>query len=149
MDKIISKILISSIVIMCGCSAKQSSSSTRKTMNHSIENASFSGSPIACNKVTEVTCKLTSTELRERKKTVIAGLRKKIIEKRELKNGYAFKFPGNDAVLDELVTFIKTERECCDFFTFGLSVSGDKSETWLELTGAGNTKDFITSELGF
>lgn len=149
MDNIISKILISSIAIMCGCSAKQSLSSTRKTMNHSIENTSFYGSPIARNKVTEVSCKLTSPELRERKKTVIASLSKKIIEKKELKDGYAFKFSGTDTILDELIAFIKTERECCDFFTFGLSVSGDKSEAWLELTGAESAKDFITSELGF
>jgi hypothetical protein len=44
--------------------------------------------------------------------------------------------------------FIKTERECCDFFTFNLSISGDKSETWLELTGAEGAKDFISTELG-
>lgn len=114
-----------------------------------MESPSFFSSPIAQNKSTEVTCKLTSPELRERKKTVIAGLRKKIIEKKELKNGYAFKFPDTDTILDELVTFIKTERECCDFFTFGLSLSGDKSEAWLQLTGAEGAKDFITSELGF
>lgn len=45
--------------------------------------------------------------------------------------------------------FIKTERECCDFFIFGLSVSGDKIQIWLELTGAAGAKDFITAELGF
>ena len=98
---------------------------------------------------TLMTCKLTSPELRHRKATVIASLKKKVVEKRELKNGYAFRFPGNDNVLDELTEFIKTERECCDFFIFGLSVSGDKSEAWLELTGADGAKDFITSELGF
>ena len=46
-----------------------------------------------------------------------------------------------------LAEFIKTERRCCEFFVFGLSVSGDKSEIWLELTGPEGTKDFISSEL--
>jgi hypothetical protein len=34
------------------------------------------------------------------------------------------------------------------FFTFGLSISGDKSEAWLELTGVDGAKDFIKSEIG-
>ncbi len=37
-------------------------------------------------------------------------------------------------MVDELTEFIKTERECCDFFTFNLAISGDKREVWLELT---------------
>jgi hypothetical protein len=51
-------------------------------------------------------------------------------------------------MLDELTEFIKTERECCDFFVFNLSISGDKSEAWLELTGEEGAKNFIESELG-
>lgn len=96
----------------------------------------------------ELSCKLTTPELRERKETVLASLKVQMIEKKELKDGYAFKFSGSDKMLDELTEFIKTERECCDFFTFGLSVSGDKSEAWLELRGAEGSKDFISTELG-
>ena len=93
-------------------------------------------------------CKLTTPELRKRKETVIASLKQQMIGRNELPNGFAFKFPGTDEVLDELIMFIKTERACCDFFTFNLSVRGDKSEAWLELTGASGAKDFITAELG-
>lgn len=85
--------------------------------------------------------------MQERKLTVLASLKKQIIERKELPNGYAFRFDGSDNVLDELTEFIKTERECCSFFTFNLSVSGDKSELWLELTGVEGAKDFITQEL--
>jgi len=70
-----------------------------------------------------------------------------MLEKRELPNGYAFKFAGTDQMVDELMEFIKTERECCPFFTFNLSISGDKSEVWLELTGVEGAKEFITAEL--
>jgi hypothetical protein len=73
----------------------------------------------------------------------------KMTEKKELKDGFTFKFPGSDEVLDKLTEFIKTERACCDFLTFGLSVSGDKSETWLHLTGEKGAKEFISAELGF
>lgn len=102
----------------------------------------------AKSKSGELTCKLTSPELQQRKATVITNLKAQVIEKKELKNGYAFKFPGSDKMIDELTDFIKTERECCDFFTFNLSISGDKSEVWLELCGDGNVKDFIAAELG-
>lgn len=95
------------------------------------------------------TCKLTTPELRQRKTTVIESLRKQVIQKDELPNGYSFKFKGTDKMVDELTEFIKTERECCDFFTFTLSVKGDKSEIWLELTGAEGTKNFMKTELEF
>lgn len=137
-----------SIWVLCGWAQQDIDSSTHKAMKKT-QGEACTDSCKATNGSTVMTCKLTSPELRERKATVIASLKKKMVEKRELKNGYAFKFPGTDNVLDELTEFIKTERECCDFFIFGLSVSGDKSEAWLELTGADGVKDFITSELGF
>lgn len=97
---------------------------------------------------TDIACTLTSPELRERKETVLASLKAQVIEKKELRNGFAFKFLGTDEVLDELSEFIKTERQCCTFFTFNLSISGDKSEAWLELMGPRGAKEFISSELG-
>ena len=101
----------------------------------------------AKSKSAELSCKLRLPELRKRKATVIASLKQQILERRELRDGFGFKFPGTDQVLDELTEFIKTERECCDFFTFRLSISGDKSEAWLELTGPEGAKEFIASEI--
>ncbi|MCE3228689.1 MAG: hypothetical protein K0S32_3240 [Bacteroidetes bacterium] len=96
---------------------------------------------------TELSCKLTSPELQKRKETVIEDLRKQVLGKKELTNGYAFKFKGNDETIDQLITFIKAERQCCDFFTFNLSVNGNPDELWLEITGAEGAKDFIKTEL--
>ena len=103
----------------------------------------------ASNSTIDLMCGLSSPELQQRKETVIASLQKQILETKELENGYAFKFSGSDKVVDELTEFIKTERECCGFFVFGLSISGDKSEAWLELTGPEGAKDFIADELEF
>jgi len=97
----------------------------------------------------KIACKLTTPELQARKETIIANLRKKVLEVKELQNGYAFRFDGSDSTIDQLTKFIKSERECCDFFTFNLSIRGDKSTAWLELTGEEGTKDFIRTELGF
>ncbi len=95
-----------------------------------------------------VSCKLTSPELQKRKETVLASLKRQIIEKKELPNGYAFKFAGTNEVVDKLTEFFKTERACCSFFSFGLSISGNGKEAWLNLTGPEGTKEMITTELG-
>lgn len=97
---------------------------------------------------TELSCKLTSKELQQRRATVLASLKMQVLEKKELQNGYAFRFPGTDQIIDELTEFVKTERQCCDFFTFNISILGDGGEAWLELTGPEGAKDFISSELG-
>lgn len=100
------------------------------------------------SKTTSPSCSLTTPELQQRKSTVIESLRKQVIQTKDLTNGFAFKFAGTDKIVDELTEFIKTERACCDFFTFTISVKGDKSETWLEMTGAEGTKEFMKAELG-
>lgn len=135
-------IIICSMPALYSCALKQNSASSTRKETVCCNNCN------ARNKSVEMSCKLTTPELRERKETVIESLKQKIVGKKELKDGFAFKFQGTDDVLDELIEFIKTERECCDFFTFAISVSGDKSEAWLELTGADGAKDFITAELG-
>ena len=72
-----------------------------------------------------------------------------MLQKDELANGYAYKFNGSDAVLDELCSLIKKERECCDFLMYTLSISGDKSEAWLSLTGPDAAKEFIKTVIEF
>lgn len=108
----------------------------------------FSSDYKAKNKSGELVCKLTPSELQKRKKTALKSLNDQTVEKKESENGYAFKYPGTDEVLEEITEFIKTERECCSFLVFNFSISGDKSEAWLELTGPEGTKDFIATELG-
>ncbi len=93
-----------------------------------------------------LSCKLTSPELQQRKKTVLAELRQQVLSKKELPDGFAYKFPGTDAIIDSLASFIKTERQCCDFFDFKLSLNTDNS-IWLELSGPEGAKEFIEVEL--
>lgn len=96
-----------------------------------------------------LSCKLTSPEMQKRKATVIASLKKQVIEKKELANGYSYKFKGTDSLVNELADFIKTERLCCDFFDFELKIAGDLTSAWLSITGAEGAKDFIKTELEF
>ena len=93
-----------------------------------------------------MSCKLTTPELQERKATVIKQLKDKFKQKIELENGYSYVFDGSDQTLDMLNDFIKTERQCCDFFSFNIAVSNMGSIT-LSITGNKGAKEFITSEL--
>lgn len=97
----------------------------------------------------KLSCKLTTPELQQRKKTVIAELKNKVLEKTETDRGFKYKFDGSDKMLDLLNSFIKTERLCCSFFVFNLTASSGNSFAWLELSGPEGTKDFIKHEIEF
>ncbi len=92
-----------------------------------------------------VSCKLTTPELQKRKATVIAELKARVLERKELSNGYAYKFEGSDENLDKLNEFIKTERKCCDFFLFQLSVEDNVIE--LIISGENDAKKFLKEEI--
>lgn len=95
-----------------------------------------------------LSCKLTSPELQQRKATVLAQLKTKVLDRQELANGFAYQFAGTDGMLDALLSFIKTERQCCDFFTFALTVGREGQPVGLEITGPEGAKDMIRHELG-
>lgn len=96
---------------------------------------------------TQLTCKLSTPELRVRRSTVIADLKKLVKTKGTLTNGLTFSFSSEDEVLDKLIDFVKSERLCCDFLSFTLSVTDDKAT--LELTGPDGTREFLEHEIGF
>ena len=64
-------------------------------------------------------------------------------ERRELPDGYALRFPGDDAWANALMEFIIHERECCPFFTFGLVFEPNHGAIWLHLTGSEEIKMFV------
>lgn len=92
-------------------------------------------------------CKLSSPELQKRKSTVIAKFKTIVVEKTELDNGYSYKFKNTDAAIDLLTDFIKTERQCCDFFNFNMFVSTDQYIS-LDISGEDGVKEFICNEIG-
>lgn len=76
----------------------------------------------------------------------LSPLSKKLIkEKKELTDGYAYRFEGSDHNVDLLTDFIETERRRCDFFNFCMDVKNDET-AWVKITGAKGIKGFITTE---
>ncbi len=62
---------------------------------------------------------------------------------RELPDGYALRFPGDDAWANTLLEFVLHERSCCPFFTFGLVFEPNHGTIWLHLTGNEGVKAFV------
>ena len=96
----------------------------------------------------ELSCKLTSPELQKRKETVLEVIKKEILERKELPDGYSYKFNGNDSIYSQLTDFIRSERMCCDFFTFTLKVQDEKSFIWMDITGPDGVKAILRDEAG-
>jgi hypothetical protein len=65
-------------------------------------------------------------------------------ERRELPDGYAFKFRADQYPL--VAAFIANERLCCPFFRFTLEVAPAQASLWLRLTGDDGVKEFIQAE---
>src|SRR4051794_13020330 len=92
-----------------------------------------------------IACALTDKELQQRRENVLQKIAQSLIEVRELENGYDYRFPAEDAVLQDLVTVINLERKCCPFLDFKLIVEAENEFVSLELTGRGGTKEMLHS----
>ncbi|MEC3880244.1 hypothetical protein [Parapedobacter sp. 10938] len=71
------------------CNAQTQSKANMKKQKEALQR----NDSIAKDRNEQLACKLTSPELRERKETVIASLKKQLLDRKELSDGYAFKFP--------------------------------------------------------
>lgn len=149
-------LMLSGILLFASCNAicqiKQPDNSCGKDCCKDNKKSTFSTQSNSANvtsmttpKKKNMTCKLTSPELQKRKAGVIASLKSKLLKREELPDGYAYLFTSADSNIDEVTAFIKTERICCDFFSFNVSI--EDGNLWLSITGAEGAKDFIDSEL--
>ncbi len=67
-------------------------------------------------------------------------------ERRELADGYAYRFDGEHYSL--LADFVTNERLCCPFLSFKLDVAPYAGPVWLHLTAEGDVKPFLREEIG-
>lgn len=128
--------------VSCSDDCCKDSVKNKKTIQNNVSTISMNDSV----KKKPITCKLTTPELQKRKTELLASLKVKVLKREELPNGYSYLFASTDKNIDEITTFIKTERTCCDFFGFKISIQDN--DLWLTITGEDGTKDFITGEMG-
>jgi hypothetical protein len=90
-----------------------------------------------------VACCLTSAELRERAATLLAQFRPAVIGTEELRDGYAFRVPGDGKWIAMIAKMIVAERECCPFLTFELVAQPNMGPVIVRVTGPAGIKDFL------
>lgn len=90
-----------------------------------------------------IACGLTSAELGERAATLFAQFRSAVIETEELRDGYAFRVPGDRKWVAIIAEMIVAERECCPFLTFEFVAQPSMGPVIVRVTGPAGTKDFL------
>ncbi len=83
---------------------------------------------------------------RERYATLLDELRSVLQEKRELPDGFAFRFPAEPVLFLKLADWVTLESRCCPFLRFQLSLEQEAGPAWLRLTGREGVKDFLKNE---
>ena len=99
-------------------------------------------SPFACNLLA------LDAAGRRRHKAVSEQMHAAVKEVQELPDGYAFRFPAEQATILLVAEFIARERLCCPFFRFELVAEQEDGPLWLRLRGREGVKEFIRAELG-
>ncbi|KAA3659670.1 MAG: hypothetical protein DWQ04_21585 [Chloroflexi bacterium] len=94
-------------------------------------------------------CLLPDNALATRKDELKTAVFSHIQESRDLPDGIAYRFPGNEEWAARLVAFINAERQCCSFIHFELSFEPEQGPIWLTMRGGEGVKAFILAEMQF
>jgi hypothetical protein len=92
-----------------------------------------------------VACFLTDKELRQRRQEHLDRMAAFLEEVSEIPTGFKYTFRLESDTLEQLITIIELERNCCPFLNFDLSQRAGESSVSLALTGPEGTKEAIKS----
>lgn len=93
-----------------------------------------------------IACALTGAEEARRLALLEREIFDAVLERRELVDGYEFRFPGSSDWILKLAQFVVDERACCPFFTFEIACEQSAGPIWLRLRGREGVKTFITDQ---
>lgn len=95
------------------------------------------------DKEISIACSLTGKEMQKRRKNILDKIAASLIDSEELPDGFRYRFPADDALLQNLISVINLERKCCPFLNFKLNLEAGKDFASLDLTGKQGAKDAI------
>lgn len=92
-----------------------------------------------------IACSLPNPEQDRRRETAakILGQARQV---EEIRDGYAFAFPGSAECAVRLTEFVVFERACCPFFTFEIVFEPDVGPILLKVRGPEDVKEFIEED---
>jgi hypothetical protein len=97
--------------------------------------------PLACN------TSAFNAEQQKRYQALIAALHLCVEAVKELPDGYAFRFPSEAAMCQDVMEFATLERLCCPFLVFQLTLAPAQGPVTLSLTGPIGVKEIIAEFL--
>ena len=95
----------------------------------------------------ELACRLPDEERDRQWEDVASEVFAAAEETRELEEGFAFRFPGDDSWARTLTEYVLYERGCCPFVQFELALEPDHGAIWLRMRGGRDVKRFVREEL--
>lgn len=75
---------------------------------------------------------------------LLAQLGGRARDKRELPDGYAYRFESGD--FDDVARWVANERRCCPFLRFAIELEPNGGPIWVRLTGPTGTRAFLDLE---
>lgn len=99
-------------------------------------------------KDTGARCALSPTEMEGRVLLFDEIISKGVLERKELEDGYGFRFAPEARWLQALTEIILLERECCTFLQFAIVAVPNDGPIWFEITGSKDVKCFLKAQLG-
>src|SRR5262245_3189836 len=95
-----------------------------------------------------ILCNLTESELRERRQTILKGVRQSAIDALPIPLGYAYTFRPTSEVIMQLANMVDLERQCCQFLSFKIAVDPGGAPIRLEVTGPPDAAAIIEDFFG-
>lgn len=94
-----------------------------------------------------IACRLSDAEQDRQWEDVASEVFGAVEETRELPDGWAFRFPGEDEWVRTLAEYALYERDCCPFMRFEIVLEADVGPAWLHLRGGEDVKRFLREEM--
>ena len=90
-----------------------------------------------------IMCELTPAEISAGRATLLPGLLAQAKEWTALPDGFRWRFAASGEFLAAAAEMMNTERQCCRFLRFVLTVEPGGGPVWLEITGPQGTVEFL------
>jgi len=94
-----------------------------------------------------IVCTLGPATVKARREDLLGGLVRRAEERIDLPDGYRVRFSADEGTLARIAEVIETERQCCRFLRFTLTVEPDARSIWLDFTGPAGTREFLAGML--
>jgi hypothetical protein len=94
-----------------------------------------------------VVCTLGPQALSKRREGLFADLVRHAATHEELDNGHRLTFAATDEAIAIILKTVTSERHCCQFLRFQITVEPGGRPIALELTGPHGTKEFVAALL--